>query len=260
MKLEKWRLLDLEYKDPSMNLAVEEAIPVAVGEGSVLNTVRFWRNVNAVVIGRFQRVEQEVNFEACKKYGTSIVRRFTGGGAVYHDLGNLNYAVSLRKNHPLVSNDILETSKVLSKGVIEGLRLLGLKAEHKPLSELDVGGKKISGMAGAVKWGTFFHHGTLLVDSNLKTLSEALNVFAIKIRHRHAQRAPKKLTTLKIELGRDVSMSEIKMALEDGFQRAYDIKLVKGGLTKEERELAQKLWREKYAMGAWNFGKHINNF
>src|SRR5947199_6334129 len=93
--LETWRLVDHEYRDnPSMNLAVEEAIPRMVGEGKAPSTVRFWHNSNTIVIGCFQSAKLEVNMQACKETGTEIVRRFTGGGAVYHDSGNLNYAIS----------------------------------------------------------------------------------------------------------------------------------------------------------------------
>jgi len=95
--METWRLLDVEYRDdPFMNMSVEEAIPREVGEGKAPNTVRFWHNSNTIVLGCFQSATLEVNFDACKETGTTVVRRFTGGGAVYHDAGNLNYAVSLK--------------------------------------------------------------------------------------------------------------------------------------------------------------------
>src|SRR5881628_1017661 len=107
--LETWRLVDLEYRDnPFMNLAVEEAIPRMVGEGKAPSTVRFWHNSNTIVLGCFQSAELEVNFEECKETGTKVVRRFTGGGAVYHDGGNLNYAISLRRGHRIVPSDDLQ--------------------------------------------------------------------------------------------------------------------------------------------------------
>src|SRR5438477_5641775 len=132
--LETWRLVDLEYRDnPFMNLAVEEAIPRMVGEGKSPSTVRFWHNSNTIVIGCFQSAKLEVNMEACKETGTEIVRRFTGGGAVYHDGGNLNYAISLRKGHRLVPDQNLQSVfQRLSAGAVEGLRKLGVNAEFHP--------------------------------------------------------------------------------------------------------------------------------
>jgi len=83
-----------------MNLAVEEAIPRVLGRGLTLNTIRFWRSPNTVVIGRSQILESEVDLDACIRHGICVVRRFTGGGAVYQDIGNLNYAVSIRRDNP----------------------------------------------------------------------------------------------------------------------------------------------------------------
>src|SRR5215831_6317193 len=121
---ETWRLLDVEFRNnPFMNLAVEEAIPRMVGEGNVPNTVRFWHNSNTIVIGCFQSAKLEVNMEACKQTGTTIVRRFTGGGAVYHDAGNLNYAISLQKGDKLVQSNNLQTVfEKLSEGTVAGLQ------------------------------------------------------------------------------------------------------------------------------------------
>ena len=85
-----WRLLDLEYADAPSNLALEEAIAGQVGEGKSPSTLRLWRNRNAAIIGENQSAYAEVRLGACKELGAEVVRRFTGGGAVYHDLGNLN--------------------------------------------------------------------------------------------------------------------------------------------------------------------------
>src|SRR6266571_4342025 len=152
---ETWRLLDVEYRDdPFMNMSVEEAIPRAVGEGEAPNTVRFWHNSNTIVLGCFQSADLEVNYDACKETGTQIVRRFTGGGAVYHDAGNLNYAISLKKGHPLVpDNDLQLVFQRLSEGTVEGLRSLGVRAEFQPINDIQVDGKKVSGAAGSVRWG-----------------------------------------------------------------------------------------------------------
>src|SRR5260370_42695965 len=107
--METWRLLDVEYRDdPFMNMSVEEAIPREVGEGKAPNTVRFWHNSNTIVVGCFQSATLEVNFDACKETGTTVVRRFSGGGGVDHDAGYLNYAGSLKKGHPLVPDADLQ--------------------------------------------------------------------------------------------------------------------------------------------------------
>jgi len=255
MPEEAWRALDVEYNDPYMNLAVEEAIPKKVGEGKVPNTVRFWRNLNAVVIGYFQSAKLEVNSEACRNLGTTISRRFTGGGAVYQDHGNLNYAISIRKGHRLIPEDLLGTFKILSLGAVEGLRMLGLNAEFKPLSDIQINGRKVSGAAGSMRWGTVFHHGSILINSDLRILSKVLSAPNRRLKDKHVRSVRKTVTTIRDELGRDISVDEVKEKLRKGIEKAYRIKLVVGTLTREEELLAEELFQSKYSTEVWNLGR-----
>jgi len=247
MVKEQWRLIDSEFEDSCMNLAIDEAIPTVLGMGYTNNTVRFWRNVNTVVVGRSQDVVSEVNLEACNKYGTFVVRRFTGGGTVYHDLGNLNYSISLRKSHSLVSNDLIRTVEVLSQGVILGLKNLGLKAEYRSSDGIFISGKKISGSASAVKRSFFFNHGTLLINSNLTILSEVLSPTLKRRKKRGVKSSHQIVTNLAVELGREISISEVKEALKLGFERAFQIELVRGELTSEETLMAQRFLEKKFS-------------
>ena len=255
MPKEAWRILDLEYPDPYMNLAVEEAIPRKVGEGKVPNTVRFWRNLNAVVIGYFQSAKLEVNFEACRSLGTTISRRFTGGGAVYQDQGNLNYAISIRKGHRLIPEDLLETFKILSSGAVEGLRMLGLNAKFKPLSDIQINGRKISGAAGSIRWGTVFHHGSILINSDLSILSKVLSAPDRGLKDKHVRSVRKTVTTIRDEVGRDISVDEVKEKLRMGIEKAFKIKLVDGTITREEKLLGEELFQSKYSTEIWNLGR-----
>jgi lipoate-protein ligase A len=252
--LETWRLVDVEYrKDPFMNMAVEEAIPRMVGEGKSPSTVRFWHNSNTIVIGCFQSARLEVNMEACKETGTEVVRRFTGGGAVYHDGGNLNYAISLRKGHPLVPGQNLQSVfEKLSEGSVQGLRKLGVKAEFQPVNDIQVDGKKVSGAAGSIRWNTIFHHGCILVNSDLSILGKVLNVPKAKLEDRHVASVQKRVTTVRDELGRDISTKEVRDAIVDGIERCYRVRVEPGDLTKEELGLAEELYQTKYSRLEWN--------
>jgi len=251
---ETWRLVDLEYRDnPFMNMAVEESIPRVVGEGKAPSTIRFWHNANTIVIGCFQSVKLEVNMEACKETGTEIVRRFTGGGAVYHDGGNLNYAISLRKGHRLVPDENLQlVFQRLSEGAVEGLRKLSVKAEFQPVNDIEVDGRKVSGAAGSIRWNTIFHHGCILVGSDLKILGKVLNVPRVKLEDRHVASVQKRVTTVRDELGRDVSTTEVRDAIVDGIESCYRVKVEPGDLTKEELGLAEELYQTKYSRLEWN--------
>ena len=251
---ETWRLVDVEYRDdPYMNMSVEEAIPRAVGEGKSPNTVRFWHNSNTIVLGCFQSAELEVNFEACKETGTTVVRRFTGGGAVYHDAGNLNYAISLKKGHPLVpENDLQQVFQKLSVGAVVGLKNLGVAAEFQPINDIQVDGKKVSGAAGSVRWGTVFHHGCILVASDLAILGKVLNVPKVKLAERHVVSVQKRVTTVRDELRKDVSTNDVRKAIVRGIENSYHVKLAEGDLTKNELANVKELYDTKYSSSKWN--------
>jgi lipoate---protein ligase len=251
---EIWRLVDLEYRDdPFMNMSVEEAIPHAVGEGKAPNTVRFWHNSNTIVLGCFQSADLEVNFEACKQTGTEVVRRFTGGGAVYHDGGNLNYAISIKKGHPLVpDSDLQQVFRRLSEGAVDGLKSLGVRAEFQPINDIQVDGKKVSGAAGSVRWGTIFHHGCILVASDLAILGKVLNVPKQKLADKHVASVQKRVTTVRDELQREVTTREVRDAILRGIEEEHDVKLEEGGLSKGEMSTVKELYDNKYSSSKWN--------
>jgi lipoate---protein ligase len=251
---ETWRLVDLEYRDdPFMNMSVEEAIPRAVGDGRTPNTVRFWHNSNTIVLGCFQSAELEVNFDACKETGTQIVRRFTGGGAVYHDAGNLNYAISLKKGHPLLPDgDLQSVFRKLSEGAVAGIRSLGVRAEFQPINDIQVDGKKVSGAAGSVKWGTVFHHGCILVASDLAILGKVLNVPKAKLADRHVASVQKRVTTVRDELQKDVTTRDVRDAIVRGIENSYNVRLEEGQLSKSEMANVKELYDTKYNSSTWN--------
>lgn len=236
-----------------MNLAVEETVARAVGDGHAPSTVRFWHNSNTIVLGCFQSARLEVNFDACKRTGTQIVRRFTGGGAVYHDAGNLNYALSLPRGHPLVPVDSLqEVFRKLSEGAVRGLRSLGVNAEFQPINDIQVEGKKVSGAAGSIRWGTVFHHGCILVSSDLAILGKVLNVPKAKLADRHVPSVQKRVTTVRDELGKNVTTSDVRDAIAQSIEECYSVRLVEGDLSSYELSCADELYKTKYSRREWN--------
>nr|MDO8099358.1 lipoate--protein ligase family protein [Candidatus Njordarchaeota archaeon] len=241
-----WRLVDVEYDDPVLNLAVEEAIMEKVSEGQAANTIRFWTNRKpTVVIGKFQIPELEVNKEACRKHGVNIVRRFTGGGTVYHDKGNLNYAISARRDCPLIPRTIDRIRPTLCAGVVEALRMLGLDAKFEPKGAyIQVNGKKVSGTAAVVKRTVVFLHGTLLIDPDLTRLREVLDVppYQKDARLKRLVKSNrKKVTSIKEQKGREVSSDQVKEALEKGFAKTLGIQLHRGELLPSEIVLANMI-------------------
>ncbi|HDN18329.1 MAG TPA: lipoate--protein ligase family protein [Candidatus Bathyarchaeota archaeon] len=249
-----WRLLDLEFKDPYMNLAVEEAIPRAVGERKAPPTLRLWRNDKTVVIGCFQKAEQEVDLDTCREMGIKVVKRFTGGGAVYHDHGNLNYALSLPKDYLGVPQDYFEIYRHICGAVVLSLNNLGVPASFTPVNDITVNGMKISGTAASMRWGAIFLHGCLLVSTNLEILANVLKPPPQKFQHKAVKSVRKRVTNISEYLGRKVSMEEVKSFIINGFSEWFSIEFETGTLTQYEKELSKSLYSTKYSRDEWNLG------
>ncbi|MBS7606530.1 MAG: biotin/lipoate A/B protein ligase family protein [Candidatus Bathyarchaeia archaeon] len=253
--VERWRLLDTGLRDAFYNMALDEAIAIARSKNIVPNTIRFFRwEPSAVSIGYFQSMEEEVDIEACNRLGIDYVRRRTGGGAVYHDRdGELTYSLVVNEDHPLISRDFQKTYETLCSGLVRGLRLLGVPAEFKPINDIVVGGKKISGNAQTRGMGVVHQHGTILRDVNPKLMFTVLKVPSEKIRDKMIKAAEERVISIKSYLGREVSFEELKSALIKGFEESFNIRLLPGEITYFEEQMALKLKAEKYSTREWNF-------
>jgi lipoate-protein ligase A len=248
----EWRLLDLMVADCYTQMAIDEAIAYARGRQEAPPTIRLYRwEPSAVSIGYFQSLEDEVNLEACKRLGVDAIRRISGGGAVFHDYnGEITYSLIAEEENRLIPVDISESYRVICGGIIEAMRLLRLEAEFKPINDIQAGGRKISGNAQTRRYGSVLQHGTVLVDLPSRTMFTVLNVSKEKISDKAIKQAEDRVTTIRRELGRFVSFSEVRDALVSGFEKALGICLVPGRLSKAETELVAK-FRERYASQEW---------
>lgn len=251
---EDWRLLDTDAHDAYYNMALDEAIATARSKGLVPNTIRFFRwKPSAVSIGYFQGMEDEVDIEACKSRSIDYVRRVTGGGAVYHDYdGELTYSIMVNEDHRLVPHDILKSYEVLCSGLLHGLSLLGVPAEFKPINDVTVGGRKISGNAQTRRMGVVHQHGTVLRKVDPAVMFSLLRVPNEKIRDKLIQSVKERVTSINSYLGREVSFEELKKSFRKGFEKTLEIELVEGLITDYENRLVPDL-RQKYASREWNF-------
>ena len=240
----------MRIDDSSMSMAIDEALLKLNSEGKSLNTVRFWRWLPSTVsIGCFQSAELEVNFDAARRYGVDVVRRITGGGAVFHDHGGeLTYSVVCGQE--CVPDDIIESYELICGGLIGGFRRLGLQADFRPINDVQVGGKKISGSAQTRRWGSVLQHGTVLIDPDVRLMFELLKVSPEKISDKFISSVYERVTTVALELGRKPGFDEVRVAMRDGFTDALGAKLLEGELTAEELELADML-KPKYASEEW---------
>ena len=262
--LKTWRLLKLETSNAFMNMAIDEAILTARTIDRAPNTLRLYQwKPSSVSIGKNQQPENEVHLESCRKIGVDLVRRISGGGTVYHDeRDEVTYSLTA-KTSDLGVKDITAVYAKVYSGIKDALRVLGITADYsegdaKNCPNLTVKSKKISGSSQAHKRETILQHGTLLLDVDLEKMFTLLRVPWAKTCMEVVNVAKNRITSVKSELGHAVSAETAANALAVGFKNALGVQLAEEELTVFEVELAQKLFRDKYATDDWNLhGKSI---
>jgi lipoate-protein ligase A len=258
-----WRLLEDTSTDIYKNLSIDEAIAkVCAGAKDKTSIIRFWKADRSVVIGRFQCVHEEANLSFCTDENIAIARRFTGGGAVYHDLGNLNFSICADQEEECVSKTLMGFYETFIGAVRDALRALGVPARYdEDRACLRIGTKKITGTAGWIKRGVSFLHGTLLLDSNLTALRTALTPQEgqqVYLRDRSRIRCkPSKrdiVTNVLREVENGPSEETVRQEIVKSLQELLDSKLERGSLTREEIDTAEALYQSRYSQSAWNLG------
>lgn len=235
--------LETNCQDPSYNLAFEEYVHTHRREG---NYLILWQNKNAVIIGRNQNAEAEIHRDFVDSHGISVIRRNTGGGAVYHDLGNLNYSFITD------AGDVAQRSAALfTQPVVTALQGLGLDACSSGRNDILVSGCKVSGTAQYLMKGRILHHGTLLFDSDLSVVAGALNPDPTKFRSKSVKSVRSRVGNIRGFLQEDMTLPQfwdyLKTALADT--------VVPTQLTDEELAEIKRLQETKYATWQWNYGK-----
>ena len=236
----KWRLLVDSITDPALNLAIEEAILRCRKDDRCQDTLRIWQNDKSVILGCHTDIRDEVNLQACRRLGIKILRRTSGGGAVYQDLGNINYSVIIKEVPMSSAYDVPAVYKVFSEVVLTGLRILNIQAVFNPPNLILLNGKKISGLAQHRFYDTILFHGTLLVNLDLNTLSKTL------LNPKHL------VTNISSELSVNLTIEKIAEALATAFQESLKIQFVYDNLSPSEEILSNELLRAKYSRDHWN--------
>ncbi|MCU0799628.1 MAG: lipoate--protein ligase family protein [Candidatus Thermoplasmatota archaeon] len=251
----EWRVLRHERtkRSAAMNMGIDEAILNSVSEGRSPPTLRFYMWApTAVSIGYFQGLELEVDLDECRKRGVDVVRRITGGGAVYHDTNlELTYSVVVKESSGLLPKDILGSYKAVCAGIIKGMERLGVKAEFRPLNDLVINGRKISGNAQTRRQGCILQHGTILMGVDVDSMFSVLKVPDEKLRGKMVEGVKASVTSLKQVLGALPDPTVLADAVEGGMTSTLPGKFVHGAISKEEEADAGRIARERYLSQAW---------
>jgi lipoate-protein ligase A len=239
------RLIVLDSVEPEFNLAAEEYLFSKTSDCFVM----LWQNKNSVIIGRNQNTLAEINKEAIEKYGISVVRRITGGGAVFHDLGNINYSVISNSS----ANEGIDFEKYVFP-IRKALLSVGVKTEFSGRNDILVNGCKISGNAQHISDGRILHHGTLLFSSDLDMMAEVLRVNEEKIRSKAIRSVRSRVANISdfLPSSSGIDVKRFRERLYDCYLKNPDC--VPSVLMENEVRDINALADSKYRTWKWNYG------
>ncbi len=240
----KLHYLETGSNDPAWNLAFEEVVLESRRDDPYLI---LWQNDNTIVVGQNQNTEEEINRDFVEEHGIHVVRRMTGGGAVYHDMGNLNYSFI---------DDAGELQDIsyerFTNAVVSALKDLGLDACASGRNDILVNGYKVSGTAQRLCGGRILYHGTLLFDSRPEMIAGALDADPLKFTSKSKKSVRTRVGNIRSFLKNDMGINEFKEYLlkyfgKDGFETDK--------LSETELEQVSKLKKDKYDTWQWTFGR-----
>ncbi len=276
MEKEVWRFIDSGNCSPAFNMALDEALLDWNSEGKIPPTIRFYGwNPATLSIGYFQKVEREIDLDAVKKYGLGFVRRPTGGRGVLHDQ-ELTYSVIVSEEHPDMPKTVTEAYRVISEGVLQGFRKLGLDAyfavpktdeEREGLKnprsavcfdapswyELVVEGRKVAGSAQTRQKGVILQHGSILLDIDEDKLFDLFKYSSDRLRERMQRNFKNKAVAINTLRETPVTLEEAKQAFKEGFEEGLNIVLEPYQLTDDELNYVHEIEERRYKTDEWNF-------
>jgi lipoate-protein ligase A len=243
-----------------MNLAFEETLLRGRVEGESPDTLRLWQHPPVVSVGCYQNPKEEVDLEKCKQYGIKIIKRLSPGGSLYIDEGSLQYSLALDRNSISLPEKIEDSYSIFSNGVIETLSFFGIHAEFKPINDIVVNRRKISGASQSRMYNGILHHGTISINTRLDILEQVLKPSEIKLRAQGFQKLRDRVTTLNQEIGKIIPINIFKEELIKSFQKTLNTNFEKCSPTTWEMKMAERLYNEKYKRLEWIYSETEKNF
>ncbi|WP_139993267.1 lipoate--protein ligase [Paenibacillus paridis] len=233
--------------DPTLNLALEEYILRSLPDDD--DYLLFYINEPSIIIGKNQNTVEEINAEYVESNHLHVVRRLSGGGAVYHDLGNLNFSFIMKDDGKSFHN-----FKKFTEPVVRALQGLGVDAEMTGRNDLQVGERKISGNAQFSTKGKMFSHGTLLFDSEIENVVSALKPNAEKYVSKSTKSIRSRVANIMEFLKEPMTVEQFRQRLLHSiFEEAEEIPFYE--LSEQDWDKVHKLANERYRSWEWNYGR-----
>lgn len=244
----KLSILESSVIDPWYNLALEENLFYEVEDDEVI--LYLWQNKKTVVIGRNQNPWRECRYKELEADGGKLARRLSGGGAVYHDLGNLNFTFIMKRKWFNIEKQL--------QVIIDAVGNLGIKAQFTGRNDIVVNGKKFSGNAFYYDGDRCYHHGTILVSANISKLSQYLKVSKEKIESKGIKSVSSRVINLE-DVKPGLTVKELKESLENSFKEVYKYNYsLKKELLDDYKKDDLKTTYEKNASWNWRYGQTPN--
>lgn len=231
--------------DPYFNIAAEEYVLKNYTDDIIM----LWKNQASVIIGKHQNTFVEINHHFVEENHIPVIRRISGGGTVFHDLNNINYTLI----RTVERRDRLIDFKDFLKPVIGFLETIGIKAVFEGKNNLSLNGRKISGNSAHVYKNRVLHHGTLLFDSQLETLENAIKTSDFNIEDKAVKSIRKVVANIADHLQNQITTAEFKQLLQEYLLKYHKINQVVS-LNETDQNAINQLVQEKYKTWNWNFG------
>ncbi len=237
--------LESPSHDPYFNLALEQYVFDCLPRSQ--EYFMLWQNDNAIIVGKHQNTAEEINADFVRQRGIKVVRRLSGGGAVYHDMGNLNFTFIMDAGETRALDLTL-----FCQPVAQALQRLGVDAQVNGRNDITIDGQKFSGNSQYLKGGRIMHHGTILFDSDLSVVSQALQVSRDKIESKGVQSVRSRVTTVKPYLQGNVSLATFQALLLEAISDGTPME--EYHFTPQDLAAVQTLRDNRYATWDWNYG------
>ena len=237
--------IERSQTDPFFNIAAEEYLLKNTDE----EILTFWQSTPSVILGKHQNPVKEVNLDFVNQHKIPVIRRISGGGTVFHDIGNINYTLITQSE---IQENLVDFRK-FTKPMILFLKEFGLESQFEGKNNLTLNGKKFSGNSAHVFKKRVMHHGTFLFETQLDMLEKIINPLQNNVEDKSIASIQASVTNISDHLKEKMNLESFKKRMTDFFINYFDIE-TRQNLTPDMIEEVQNLATEKYHTWAWNYG------
>jgi len=246
---EHWRLVDSGYVRSAESAAIDEAILEAHVAGSVPNTLHYYiRAEPTISVGYFQKLCDSVDRSACERLGVRIVRRKSGGSSIFTDRGQLIYGLVLGERD--LPEDRAASFRVICSAMARAISSFGVRAEYRPMNDIEIAGRKVSGNAQLRRKGSVLQHGTVILSTDMAAMDQVLKTTGAA--NRGLSMPSDRVVSLSSLVPSRPSMDELKERIANEVAQEFGVEFVRSSLTDSEKRAVRLLVDSRYSKAEWN--------